>query len=313
MWQVGTSFRLLRAETTDVVHRPWVDQVRSRFTAAGLDRGWLAALFQASGYVPDFLNPAAPVAHPTLADELAMIRATPDHQIRQDLDHLRRHQGGDLGRRLRILNADPATLMARVTKEIESYWHLALAPYWDRIRSVLDADVSFRACQIAEHGAGHLFNDLHPTISWNEDALRMVRRHHALSRKSAGPGLLLIPSAFKGSGLSTLVAPPGPPQIAYRARGVGTLWVRRTATGASAISAVLGRTRGRLLTELETPATTTELAHRTGISMAGVSQNLMALRKAGLVTAHRIGRSVLYARTSISEALLTGGGGASEF
>ncbi|WP_443062558.1 ArsR/SmtB family transcription factor [Streptomyces sp. NBC_00390] len=67
---------------------------------------------------------------------------------------------------------------------------------------------------------------------------------------------------------------------------------------------MLGRSRTLLLTELETPASTTELAHRTGLSPAGVSQNLTALRDAGLVSAHRAGRSVLYARTSIADSLL---------
>jgi len=67
---------------------------------------------------------------------------------------------------------------------------------------------------------------------------------------------------------------------------------------------VLGRSRTLLLTELETPASTTELARRTGLSAPGVSQYLTALRKAGLVSAHRAGRSVLYARTSAAEAVL---------
>ncbi|MGW4223708.1 ArsR/SmtB family transcription factor [Streptomyces bauhiniae] len=55
---------------------------------------------------------------------------------------------------------------------------------------------------------------------------------------------------------------------------------------------------------MATPASTTELAHRTGLSPAGVSQNLTALRDAGLVSAHRSSRSVLYARTAAAETLL---------
>ncbi|MEU0396594.1 winged helix-turn-helix domain-containing protein [Streptomyces sp. NPDC006208] len=100
------------------------------------------------------------------------------------------------------------------------------------------------------------------------------------------------------------MTPPEPPQLAYPARGAGSLWEPRRTTGTAAIAAVLGRSRTLLLTELETPASTTELAHRTGLSPAGVSQNLTALRDAGLVSAHRAGRSVLYARTSIADSLL---------
>ncbi|MEU1290290.1 helix-turn-helix domain-containing protein [Kitasatospora sp. NPDC005856] len=52
------------------------------------------------------------------------------------------------------------------------------------------------------------------------------------------------------------------------------------------------------------PASTTELARRTGLSASAVSQYLTALRDARLVSAHRAGRSVLYARTASAEALL---------
>jgi DNA-binding transcriptional ArsR family regulator len=38
-----------------------------------------------------------------------------------------------------------------------------------------------------------------------------------------------------------------------------------------------------------------------------VSQHLGVLRAGGLVTAHRVGRVVLYARTSVAEALLAAG------
>ncbi|MFE2167564.1 ArsR/SmtB family transcription factor [Streptomyces sp. NPDC059447] len=53
-------------------------------------------------------------------------------------------------------------------------------------------------------------------------------------------------------------------------------------------------------------APVTELARRAGLSPSGVSQYLTALRDAGLVSAHRAGRSVLYARTSVADSLLAG-------
>ncbi|MFI2352469.1 ArsR/SmtB family transcription factor [Streptomyces sp. NPDC019443] len=141
-------------------------------------------------------------------------------------------------------------------------------------------------------------------MSWNDNALRLVRRRRNLPRESAGAGVLLIPSAFTGPGLRTRVRLPDPPQLAYPARGVGPLWETQPVIGAPALTPVLGRSRTLLLTELETPASTTELARRTGLSPAGVSQNLTALRNAGLVSAHRAGRSVLYARTAAAETLV---------
>ncbi|MCX4782385.1 ArsR/SmtB family transcription factor [Streptomyces sp. NBC_01264] len=303
MWEIAPSFRLLTSAAAHPVHRPWVDQVRPRLLAAGLDRGWVSELIPPSGYVPDFLNPAPATPAPTPAAERDAILRSPAARVRQDLDHLARHQGG-LGPRLRTLRADPQLRMAKVVEEIATYWELALGPYWARIREVLDADVFHRARIVAEHGAGHLLNHLHTSVSWDDNGLRLARRKQPLHRETAGTGLLLIPSSFTGPGLRTRTTPPDPPQLAYQARGVGSLWNRRPVTRAAALAAVLGRSRTLLLTELETPASTTQLARRTGLSPAGVSQYLTALRDAGLVSAHRAGRSVLYARTAAAETLL---------
>ncbi|MYQ97706.1 ArsR family transcriptional regulator [Streptomyces sp. SID6137] len=322
MWQVVTSFRLLsnhtghtshsghsgqagHADRTSVspAHRPWIEQVRPRVAAAGLHRGWLAGLIPPAGFCPYFLNPAPTGAAPTLAMELAAVRNASADRIRRDLDHLAHHQG-PLDARLRSLHHDPDTRLARLTEEIHTYWELALAPYWARIRAALDTDVFHRAHQVAEHGAGHVLNDLHTAVRWDDGKLHLTRRSRPLSRTAAGPGLLLVPSAFTGPRVPTRVAPPEPPQLVYPARGTASIWTPRPTTGTDALAAVLGRSRTRLLSELDTPASTTQLAHRTGLSPAAVSQYLTALRDAGLVSAHRAGRSVLYARTAAAETLL---------
>ncbi|MFE7181452.1 ArsR/SmtB family transcription factor [Streptomyces erythrochromogenes] len=312
MWEVGPSMRLLRSGHEHPVHRAWTAQVRPRLAAAGLDRGRLAELVPPTGYVPDFLNPAPAGPSPAFGEELAAIRATPAGRVRGELDRLRDEQGG-LGPGLSGLYDDVPRLLERVVAEIEAYWEVALAPYWVRIRAVLDADVFHRARQVAEHGAGRLLGELHSSVSWDDSALRLAHRRAPLSRQGAGTGLLLIPSVFTGPVPFTRLAPPDPPQLAYPARGIGALWEPRPVVrgggpgpgGGGALAAVLGRSRSLLLAELDSPATTTELARRTGLSAAGVSQCLTALRGAGLVSAHRAGRCVLYARTSVAEALLT--------
>ncbi|MEV7614247.1 transcriptional regulator [Streptomyces sp. NPDC089799] len=305
MWEVGPSMRLLRSGAVHPVHGPWAEQVRPRLAAAGLDGGLLAELVPPRGYVPDFLNPVPSGPAPTRAEELAGIRAAPEADVRRDLDRLRAEQGA-LGSRARGLYADPRAQLVRLTEEIEAYWELALAPYWARIRAVLDADVFHRARQAAEYGTARLFDELHPAVGWNGTGLRLPRRLRPLPAGASGAGLLLIPSVFTGPVPFTRVTPPDPPQLAYPARGTGSLWERRpvAAGGTAALAAVLGRSRALLLAELETPASTTELARRTALSAPGVSQCLRALHGAGLVSAHRAGRSVLYARTAAAENLL---------
>jgi DNA-binding transcriptional ArsR family regulator len=299
MWEVITSFRLVAARTPSPVHGAWIDQVQPRVAAAGLNSGWLAELIPPEGYIPDFLTPLPGDLTPTLDTELAAIRATPANLIRADLDVL-----GGTGPRCRALHGDPQNRLVKLTQEIETYWAVALAPYWAKVRTMLDADVFHRARQVAERGAGHLLNDLHSTVSWDDNTLQMVRQQCGISRAATGPGLLLVPSAFATQVL-TWTRPSDQPQLAYPARGTGTLWEHRPIAHSQAIAAVIGRSRTILLTELDSPASTTDLARRTTISASTVSHHMTALRDAGMVSAHRAGHSVLYARTAAAETLLT--------
>ncbi|MFF9842406.1 DUF5937 family protein [Streptomyces sp. NPDC020422] len=292
MWEVATSFRLLRDAADPPLHRRWAAQVRPRIVRAGLDRGRLASLVPARGYLADFLNPTPTGPFPSLDAELDAIRQTPPDRIAHDLELLGLRPGTSLD-------------LDRLADEIGTYWELALAPYWARIRSLLEADVFHRARQVAEHGSARVLSELHETVRWDDGTLRLVRRACALTRDQAGSGLLLIPSAFVWPRVLTRSVAPDPPQLAYPARGIGNLWEPRTTrTATDAVAAVLGRSRALLLAELDTPASTTQLAASSGLSAAGVSQHLIALKNAGLVTAHRSGRSVLYARTAVADSLL---------
>ena len=192
MWEIVTSFRLLTSGATHPVHRPWIDQVRPRVTDAGLSSGWLAELIPATGYLPDFLTPLPAESNPSLASELDAIRATSDDHVRADLDTLASTEG--VGPRAEALATDPERRLAQIADEIDAYWQLALAPYWAKIRTLLDADVFHRARQVAEHGAGHLFNDLHSSLSWDDNTLKMVRRCCGVTRAGmAGPGCFWCP------------------------------------------------------------------------------------------------------------------------
>ncbi|MGV9267988.1 DUF5937 family protein [Kitasatospora sp. NPDC003701] len=308
MWEVVTSFRLLARDVDPPLHRRWAEQVRPRLAHAGLDRGWLAELVPAGRYLADFLNPTPATPFPSLATELEAIRRTSPERLRTDLDLLTAERGRGPSTRFRILVESPEEALEKVAAEIETYWELALAPYWERIRRLLEADVFHRARQVAEHGSAHVLNELHESVRWDDGTLRLVRRHCELTRDQAGSGLLLVPSAFAWPRVLTRSVAPDPPQLAYPARGIGNLWEPRATASPDAVAAVLGRSRTMLLTELDTPSSTTRLAQHSGLSAAGVSQHLTALRNAGLVTAHRSGRSVLYARTALADALLAPAG-----
>lgn len=304
MWEVVASFRALATDPVPEPHRRWAAQVRPRLATAGLDRGWLAELIPATGHLPDFLNPAPAEPVADLARELAAVRATGPDLLRHDLDCLRTDRPGPPTARLRALERAPAEALHRIAAEVDEYWQLALAPYWSRIRAVLEADVLQRARHAAERGSAGMLGELHGTVRWADGTLHLSQRHCAVTRIATGDGLLLIPSVFAWPRLLTRTVAPDPPQLCYPALAAGTVWERRPQPRADALAPVLGRTRTRLLAELDAPACTTDLAARCALSPAAVSQHLTALRDAGLVSAHRAGRIVLYARTATADGWL---------
>ena len=71
-----------------------------------------------------------------------------------------------------------------------------------------------------------------------------------------------------------------------------------------AVEALLGAPRARLLGALRSPATTSALARRFGVTPGAVSQHLAVLHRGGLVDRQRSGRTVLYQASELGLALL---------
>ena len=292
LWEVLAGLRILRDPGVPAVHRRWAARARS-----GVDEGGLLwrLVAPSGGYTPDFLTPVPAGLDADLARELAGLRATPPAVVREHL----RLAGWAEG----VLYDDPGAGLARLADEIAAFWAVAIAPDWPRMRALLDAEVQRRARRLAENGSAAILNDLHPSVTWRSGELSIDQPHCTAADVPSGAGLILIPSVFVWPSVLTVTAGEVP-QLAYPARGVATLW-ERSSRESDALTALLGRGRARLLTELGSPLSTTELARRTGITPGGVSQHLTTLRAAGLVVTHRQGRSLLNTRTEVAEALLS--------
>jgi DNA-binding transcriptional ArsR family regulator len=284
LWEIVASVRVLKTAAEHPLHHPWVSRVR-------VDPGPLLAA----------LVPVPTVPLPDLDLELAALRATPPDQVRENLDGL----PGARPPALDPLYTDPVAGLDRLVEEIRAYWDSALAPYWPRILTLLQGDILHRARRLTEGGTDRLFADLDPRIRWDSDTLYVANDNVDRSVRLGGRGLLLVPSVFVWPRVFAKLDPPWQPVLRYAPRGVGVLWESATTAPSAALAGVLGRSRAELLTALDAPASTLDLARRTGLTPGGVSQHLTALKAAGLVSAHRAGRFVLYARTSVAEELIT--------
>ena len=91
------------------------------------------------------------------------------------------------------------------------------------------------------------------------------------------------------------------------AAAAATVWEDGPCRAApEAVDELLGPARARLLIALRSPATTTALARRLGVTPGAVSQHLAVLHRAGLVDRQRSGRTVLYQASELGLALLAG-------
>jgi DNA-binding transcriptional ArsR family regulator len=297
--EVRRSRWVLEDPGAQALHLPWV--IEARRATADLDLALLRALDPPDVYTPDFLSPppSSPLAE--LDDELAAIAATAPHQVAAEIR--RSYRGRGVPAVLEPLIRDPTAGMAELIELLREYWDRALAPHWPRVRALLEGDVLHRARQMADGGAERLFADVDPTVSWDDGVLRVDKPHeHTIDL--ADRGLLFVPSVFAWPQLFMVIDPQWQPTMIYPARGVGTLWEPDRAAAPQALAGVLGRVRAAVLAALDRPRSTTDLARALGVSAGGVSQHLGALRAAGLVQGHRVGRVVLYLRSPAGDTLV---------
>ncbi|WP_067806958.1 ArsR/SmtB family transcription factor [Actinomadura formosensis] len=304
LWEMVLSLRVLGDPSGHALHLPWVHAVRPRLR--GLDLEPLLEVVPPTGYAPDFLTPPPESPLPDLAAELETVLATPPDVVVAELlsgDRVRRP-----GRRRAEMAADPGRTLRTLVGLLEHYWAAAVEPFWPRITDLLEGDVLRRTRALTASGTAGVFGDLHETVSWRAGTLS-VERAWSFRGELAGRGMLLVPSVFVWPSVSVMV-PPYQPLLSYPPRGVATLWETGRPAGAreEALAALIGRRRAALLAALATPASTTDLAGRLGVTAGAVSQHLGVLRACGLVTGHRMGRRVLYVRTPAGDALAGGQG-----
>ena len=301
--ETATSLWALTDPSAHVLHLPWIRRTTA-VLADWPDRELLLGLVTPElQWLPDFLTPRPSSPLPDVREELDQIRRTPPRQAVADV--IRAYDGRSLPPVLADLCRNPRRLRDQICTAFAAYWELAVEPHWPRMRALLEADMIHRAQLLARDGAAAVLTGLDPSIQFSSGRLRMRISSYQLSYESdvRGRGLWLVPTLFAKHTIGPL-DPDGPPTVAYPARGIGTLWESRPAPSARALADLLGKPRADLLTALDTPTSTIELARRRNVSPSAISQHLATLHANGLVARARTGRVVLYTRTELAERLL---------
>ncbi|MDX3660973.1 helix-turn-helix domain-containing protein [Streptomyces sp. ID05-26A] len=293
MWEILLSLHVLRQRSAAPVFGPWRATVRT--TLPGTTR-WLLQLAPPVGYSPDFLTPTAGSC--AVDAGIDAVLSTPVESLRADLAQLGRQQRLDPRTHL-LASGDVATLDS-LGDALRGYYGHALAPIWDEVRAVVDADRAVRARSFLDSGCEGVLSALHPTISWARPVLSIESRFPLRDVHLHGQGLVLVPSYFCRERPIMLRDPSRTPVLVYPiARDLHV-----TSAGKRSLEALLGRTRAAALQVIAGGCTTTELARRLGISAASASAHASVLRDAGLAVAQRHRNSVLHTASALGVELL---------
>jgi DNA-binding transcriptional ArsR family regulator len=300
LWETMSAVRVLNGSKHRPLYGDWIESKRE--AAAGLDLRALGALQPRVGFTPDFLTPPPKASRAKFATEIARVRSTPLDLVRTELIRSRDELSNPAAPEINRMLEDVAGTRERLADQIESAWTALIQPDWPLISRVLEDDIAYRGRQLTDGGLAALFDDLHPTMAWEDDRL-IASRHRAEDRDLTGQGLLLVPGVFAWPYLVIVVEPTYQPTLVYPARGAARLWTDAPAPP-DPLARLLGRTRATLLVALDPPATTTALAAQYGLALATVAEHLSALYDAGLATRRRTGHQVHYRRTEVGQAVV---------
>ncbi|GAB6897353.1 ArsR/SmtB family transcription factor [Kineosporia succinea] len=294
--ETALSLKVFRDPGRFPLHLPFVTQVQAALP--DLDGEVLLALTNEVMSLPDLLTPRPELPLGRFDQQLAALAAQPPRRLLADLAAV--HPKGLPP----ALTGRGVSVRRRVVRALQEYWDACLAAHWPRLKALLEADVAHRGREMVRHGAATMFGGLSDAIRLRDGVLE-IRRHGPLgyTRGTDGSGLTLVPTTFTRNAMTPISAAEEP-AVMYAARGVGTLWQPPRPVTPEALRNLIGRVRAELLAELGVPASSTELAVRRGTTAAAVTQHLRALHDAGLLTSERSGRSVLYRRSHLGDALM---------
>jgi DNA-binding transcriptional ArsR family regulator len=248
------------------------------------------------GWTAEYLCTPPEVANASIDDEVAIVEAMTEKELRADLEFTAQRKLPAAARNVRFTDV-AADLMRWV-------WTRTLATDWQRRERILQADIVARTNRLATNGWAAVIRDLGRDREWVGDGQLRINRYDFPTRYLPTEAELhFIPvlshsgcTGWRGDEAFAIYYP-----VAGRLAGADA----RLAGG---LAALIGPNRAALLRRLDSPASTTDLSGQEQLPIGSVGNHLRVLLQAGAVTRQRSGRTVLYWRTSLGDALIAADG-----
>ncbi|BBH66922.1 transcriptional regulator [Actinoplanes sp. OR16] len=282
--------------TTADLSRELRGAYRARLAADPVDAAVMDAVLRPR-WIADFASPV-PLGT-SFAEEAAVVRAASPARVRADL--ITAFTAGRPSSSSFALSPllDRDDLADRVADLLTWVWEHVVEPDWEqRRRLILEADVVARTRQLTLEGWAGALDRMRDGMRWLGEGRLQINVLNHPPKDISGTGLSFVPVTMSRGWVARS---PGRHAVIYQCSG---LLASPDASLPGALGRLLGEGRARVLLELGAPKSTTQLVAITGQGLGSVGRHLKILLEAGLVLRRRAGRSVLYARTPVGDALV---------
>lgn len=198
----------------------------------------------------------------------------------------------------------PAAAMGEYLMALRRYYEAVVVDLYPKLtdRLAREADVYRRL--VAEEGVTFL-SRLHSKVRPHAGGLRYVEPHKAGRYEVAPTCIRLTPMVCAPQTVSANVTShAGALQFCFASPNLAITASRPRRNRTDPLATLLGYTRARVVRELATGASTTELANRLRLSPAAASRHLRILVESETATAYRAGQRVYYRLTDRGHTLL---------
>ncbi|MEV4889895.1 transcriptional regulator [Nonomuraea sp. NPDC055795] len=295
-----TTASLLTLATGGAAHpgeRAWLDAHQPAYRRRMSDDPVSALLLRAAlgrHWIADFLIPTPDDdGAARFEDELERVRETPAEVIHADLEV---SLGGPLPAPL-----ERADLGERAADLLAWVWRETVSRSWPRRRRVVEADIAARSERLSQGGWAAVLDGMRPGMRWLGEGRLQINAHDYPPRELSGVQLLFVP-VTPGCGRWVSWRLPHRYAVIYPCRGA--LAEGERVPVPDALGKLLGPARAGVLVLLAGPKNTTQLVALTGQGLGSVGRHLKVLLDARLIRRRRVGRSVLYSRTDLGQALV---------